>query len=125
MAGCVLCESNSEGLGIKECGACEQLFCAVHRKDHRCRPPDEMPDPDEDVAPAHHPAKPESDDDSSGNMVAGAILLATGAVLTVSFVGALIGIPLGMLGFALMFPRFTQVILALTGLVFVALLLSL
>lgn len=121
MAGCVLCESDYEGLGIKECGACEQVFCAVHRKDHRCLPPGENPDQDEDVPPTHHPAKTEEGEHPQ-HMIAGAILLATGAFLTLTFAGVLIGIPLGILGFAVMFPRFKQPIIALSAFAFVVLL---
>lgn len=46
---------------------------------------------------------------SDSNLIAGAILVAVGAILTVTGIGALIGIPLGLLGFGVMFPRFTKV----------------
>lgn len=59
-----------------------------------------------------------------GNLIAGAILLATGAVITMTGIGFFIGIPLGMLGFGVMFPRFTKLIVGLATATFLLLILS-
>lgn len=48
--------------------------------------------------------------------------MASGALLTITGIGAIIGIPLGMLGFAVMFPRFTKAVIILTILAVIVLL---
>lgn len=66
-----------------------------------------------------------SEETNTGRMIAGAILLATGAVLSITGLGMIIGIPLGLLGFGLMFPRFTMAMVLLSVVSFVVLLLIL
>ena len=59
---------------------------------------------------------------SGGRFLGGAILVLAGVILTVTGVGALVGVPLGLLGFAVMFPTFTKLIVLLAVVAFVALL---
>jgi hypothetical protein len=53
----------------------------------------------------------------SGNLIAGAILVAVGAVLSLTGIGFFIGVPLAFLGLAVMFPNLAQalIILAIAG----------
>lgn len=49
----------------------------------------------------------------SSNLIAGAILIATGAVLSVTGVGLIIGIPLALFGAAVMFPDLAKLLVGL------------
>ena len=51
------------------------------------------------------------------NLIAGAILIATGVLLSITGVGAVIGIPLALLGGAVMFPTLATlfIVLAVAG----------
>lgn len=62
---------------------------------------------------------------SSGRFLAGALILIVGAILTVTVFGALLGVPMMILGFGIMFPRFTIVAVGLAVLAFFLLLFSL
>jgi len=57
---------------------------------------------------------------SSGNLLAGALILVVGALLTVTGIGAILGMPMIALGFAVMFPRFTKWAVVLAVLLVIA-----
>ncbi len=59
---------------------------------------------------------------AGSNLIAGAVIILAGAILTVTGVGALIGVPLAILGFAVMFPNLTKWIVILAVLAFIAIL---
>jgi len=59
---------------------------------------------------------------AGSNLIAGSVIILAGAILTVTGVGALIGVPLAIVGFAVMFPNLTKWIVILAVLAFLAIL---
>jgi hypothetical protein len=119
------------------CSKCDGVFCESHipSKSHDCESyaaPD-MIESTNTGNQAHgaqnvssrqqHPevGQPSSNGNSSsgGRLIAGAILLSVGALISITGFGVVIGVPLGMLGFAVMFPRFTTSIIVLAVLTFI------
>lgn len=64
------------------------------------------------------------DKSSSGSPIAGAILLVFGILLSFSLIGALVGVPLSVIGFSLIFPRFTKYTIIIAAILFFVVLLS-
>jgi hypothetical protein len=62
---------------------------------------------------------------ASNRTVAGAAVLLAGALLSVTGIGTLLGIPMVGVGLALLFPRFAAVIIALTVLAIIGVILAL
>lgn len=58
---------------------------------------------------------------SNGRLIAGAILIVGGLLVSLTGIGVLIGVPLAVLGFGVMFPNFTKVAIILAGMLMFAL----
>lgn len=114
MSGCLECGTRRT-IDSRECRSCNHSFCPPHLDSHDCddfqgAAANEIEAGPQVNATTEQPAA----EGGSGRFIGGAILLATGAVLTVSVVGAVVGVPLAMLGFGVMFPRFTVAMVALS-----------
>lgn len=104
------------------CDDCEDLYCSEHvdPEEHDCDGgPEEIEDGDEEVeTEVKTVVKEEPVDGNGGRMIAGAILLVGGAAISITGIGAIVGIPLGMLGFGFMFPRLTATMAVLAIIAF-------
>lgn len=115
MSGCLEC-GTKRTIDSRECSSCNHSFCPPHLDSHDC---DDFQGADAGefkFGPQVNasPEQPDSESSNGARFIGGAILLATGAVLTVTVVGAIVGVPLAMLGFGVMFPRFTVAMIALS-----------
>lgn len=90
---CDECEQRVFGEG-ETCVHCGGTFCFDHVEAHNCS---ENP---------RITIEQSGSGSNSENLIAGAIVILAGAILSLTFIGAIVGIPLAMLGFAVMFPRF-------------------
>lgn len=115
MADCDACGSEFQARKSLFCEYCDGYYCEEHisRNTHQC-----------ETANSTQREKKEQDtpDGSGARLIAGAILIVGGVLLSLSGIGIVFGVPIALLGFGVMFPRFTilMVILAiLSTLVFV------
>lgn len=63
----------------------------------------------------HRPPTSNRAQSSNGNLVAGGLLAVIGAILSLSGIGAIVGIPLVLIGVLVMFPTFAAVVLGVVG----------
>lgn len=62
---------------------------------------------------------------SSGRMIAGGLVVVAGTFLSITGIGAIIGVPMVFVGFGLIFPRFTLAMISLAVVAFLLVALSL
>lgn len=60
-----------------------------------------------------------------GKLIGGAVLVLAGVLLTITGIGAIIGIPVAILGYAVMFPNFREVLVILAVLASIVIAISL
>lgn len=118
MIQCAQCEEIFQPRGSLYCEHCDQFYCEDHiaRKAHQCTTRESIAtsrDQNKD-APDRKPIQKSS---SAGRLIAGAILIVGGGMISLSVIGLFIGVPMMLLGFGVMFPRFTilMVVLALAA----------
>lgn len=145
MPRCTACRTTVFATNDAICPDCGDIFCPDHidPDDHACGQPkergDNHPDPSVSDADLKQP-EPEPDEtpkeqaqsqtaEASGTnmqrLAAGAIIAIVGVAFTLTTIGALVGIPMMILGFGVIFPRFTAAMAILAGVAFIGLLFAL
>jgi hypothetical protein len=117
MAQCESCFKELSEENGRICNKCNRPYCTDHIDQHPCEDRAYV----KGLAMPKRPESETSDSKSSGssNLLAGAILLALGVLLSVTGFGMVIGIPLSVLGFGVMFPRFMKTVVGLAILAFI------
>lgn len=100
--------------GSLHCDYCNQFYCKDHiaRSDHQCTisEPTVTSDNQETAVLDRYSI---NRGDSGGRLIAGAILIVGGGFMSLTGVGAILGVPIALLGFGVMFPRFSIIMVIL------------
>lgn len=116
MVDCATCGDEFQARQSLHCEYCDGFYCEDHisRSAHQCgtnKPSANSNKREKRERGANYP----QDSGSGARLIAGAILIIGGGLLSLTGVGLVIGVPTALLGFGVMFPRFTilMVILAI------------
>lgn len=114
MVDCVTCGNEFQARQSLHCEYCDGFYCKDHisRNAHQCGT-------DKQSANSNKREKRQRDTNhpqesgSGARLIAGAILIVGGGLLSLTGVGLVIGVPIALLGFGVMFPRFTMLMVIL------------
>lgn len=124
MIQCSQCGEIFEPKGSLYCEHCDQFYCEDHiaRKTHQCSIQEPLATSrGQDKQVSGREAMYRSS--STGRLIAGAILIVGGGMISLTGIGLFIGVPMGLLGFGVMFPRITLLMAILAAVALVLLLL--